>query len=270
MNNLTEIHESRLIEREKPAFEPEEWRPVVGYEGYYEVSNLGRVRSIPRATGNLIGRKSVGGNILVTYVKAGYHYVKLCINQEKKTGIVHRMVAQAFVPNPDGKLYVDHIDTNKDNNAAMNLRWVTALENSNNSITKQRRDERHYKVMRIDAKGEIVTYESLQEAEKDGFRMQGVSCCCNRTLPLYKGFLWRYVSDEIETTVSEQRALIAERVRRGNAQKRKPVLRIKGTEVKEYQTQKEYVDEGFDAFAVTRCLKGLNKHHKGYEWRYKS
>lgn len=116
------------------------WKPVVGYEGYYEVSNLGRVRSIPRTViykngktqGNYVGQilkhDTANG-------KAGpYKSVRLCINNKPKRKSVHRLVAEAFIPNPFNKPNVNHIDCDPSNNIVSNLEWCTQKENIAHSI----------------------------------------------------------------------------------------------------------------------------------------
>lgn len=106
----------------------ERWKPVVGYEGLYEVSNLGRVRSLPR--------KGTKGRVLGIDTSNSKHYahVPLTKNAKLHTTSLHRVVAEAWVPNPDNKPQVNHIDGNKLNNAANNLEWVTNLENMRHAI----------------------------------------------------------------------------------------------------------------------------------------
>lgn len=105
----------------------EEWRDIKGYEGLYQVSNLGRVRSLRF--------KKV--RILKPWGSHGYKHIELCVNNSRFVTGVHRLVAEAFIPNIGGYDCVDHIDTNKENNKASNLRWCSHKENSNNEITKK-------------------------------------------------------------------------------------------------------------------------------------
>ena len=100
----------------------ERWKSVQGYEGLYEVSDLGRVRSLKRATTRGIVLK-------LKESKRGYVVVCLCKGNKRSTISVHRLVASAFIPNPYGKREVNHIDGNRSNNNASNLEWVTRSEN---------------------------------------------------------------------------------------------------------------------------------------------
>lgn len=108
----------------------EVWRDVVGYEGLYQVSNLGRVKSFHRYKDGMIVKPAI--------TSKGYCRVDLQKNsQKRKVSKVHRLVAQAFIPNPENKPEIDHIDGNKQNNRADNLRWCTHKENQNNPVTKK-------------------------------------------------------------------------------------------------------------------------------------
>ena len=104
------------------------WKDIKGYEGKYQISNSGKVKSINYHRGNssrlLIPRCSTkNGNEL-------YLYVVLCKNSKVHTYKIHRLVAEYFVPNVDNKPYVNHKDGNKHNNNVENLEWVTPLENN--------------------------------------------------------------------------------------------------------------------------------------------
>lgn len=103
----------------------EEWRDIVGYEGIYQVSNIGRVKRVKVGKGKPY-------RILQPMINKNYYLVlKLCSKQT----FIHRLVAQAFIPNPENKHEVDHIDGNRQNNYVNNLRWVTHRENCLNPQT---------------------------------------------------------------------------------------------------------------------------------------
>ena len=109
------------------------WKPIVGYEGYYEVSNLGRVRSIDRFVIDKTGRRQFKKGTLLNYRpdRQGYCIVSLSINRKYKTKCVHTLVADAFIPNPDNLPQVNHKDEVKSNNCVDNLEWCTAKYNAN-------------------------------------------------------------------------------------------------------------------------------------------
>jgi len=137
------------------------WKPVVGYEGLYEVSNTGLVKSL-----------SKGRNKILKLTKSTDHYyrVTLCKNKanDLKRVLVHRLVAEAFVPNPENKPIVNHIDMDHYNNNSTNLEWVTQAENlahsHNNGVSTCRKKGGKNKKVRNKLTGEI--YRSIRSAAK--------------------------------------------------------------------------------------------------------
>ena len=113
--------------------EKEIWRPVVGYEGLYEVSNFGRVRSIDRIVPYKNGGVQFKRRKILSQKtdKDGYKHVTLCVNNKLKTYMVHRLVAIAFIPNPLNLPQVNHKDENRTNNYVGNLEWCDAYYNRN-------------------------------------------------------------------------------------------------------------------------------------------
>jgi hypothetical protein len=114
------------------------WKDVVGYEGYYQVSNLGRVRSLDRVldkpnilTGGPTVRK---GKILKQVENFGYLLVNLCVHDKRQAHRVHRLVLEAFVPNPENKPQTNHKNGNKKDNRLYNLEWATASENGKHAF----------------------------------------------------------------------------------------------------------------------------------------
>lgn len=160
----------------------EEWRDVVGYEGYYQVSNLGRVRSVDRTIIDSNGHKKHyrGKTLKPSLKRTGYYSVTIHTEEVKKTVLVHRLVAAAFLEPDPKRLYVDHIDADKTNNKVDNLRWCTCRENINFAIengnvdfrsftesakhsTKRRGNWCMTKIQRNDGK----IYNSVTEASRD-------------------------------------------------------------------------------------------------------
>ena len=97
------------------------WRDIDGYEGLYQVSNKGRVKSLK------YGKERI---LRPGWKTGGYLFVILCKNGNQSKQRIHRLVAQAFIPNPNNKPQVNHLDENKKNNCVDNLEWATAKENT--------------------------------------------------------------------------------------------------------------------------------------------
>lgn len=115
------------------------WRPVVGYEGCYEISNLGNMRSLTRTVmrGGLLALIQ-GLPLRLKVNKSGYLYVNISKVSKSKTFVVHRIVAKAFLPNPQNLPVVNHVDFNVKNNAASNLEWCSVGDNVRHAIHNNR------------------------------------------------------------------------------------------------------------------------------------
>lgn len=172
----------------------EEWRPIKGYEGIYEVSNLGNIRSLDRYmySKRWNGNRLIKGHILKpTKSHNGYLRIELTDKEdERKKHPVHRLVAQAFIDNPNNLPQINHKDEIRDNNNADNLEWCDAKYNVNYGHCI----EKHFvKVNQYTLDGVFIkTYNSLTEASKEGFNLSCISNCINNRLNSHKGYLWRY------------------------------------------------------------------------------
>ncbi len=111
------------------------WKDIPGYEGLYQVSNRGDVKSLDRITTGNRRRRIKGKLLSKTFTSTGYYKVELCKDGKRKSLKVHRLVAIAFIKNPDCKPYINHIDCNPLNNCVENLEWCTPKENTAHSIT---------------------------------------------------------------------------------------------------------------------------------------
>ncbi len=112
------------------AITEEVWKPIVGHEESYEISSFGRLRSLDRQVNSKVGTRGTKGQIIKTKIdKYGYEAVALYSHQKGWYTTIHRLVASAFLPNPEKKATVNHKDANKLNNHVDNLEWNTNLEN---------------------------------------------------------------------------------------------------------------------------------------------
>ena len=121
-----------------------EWKPLVGYEGVYEVSNKGDVRRISKWNGH--GKYIPCKNVLHSILKNdGYVYVTLQKNGMKSNHYIHRLVAKAFIENPNKYDFVNHLDYDRANNKVENLEWCTAQQNTSYSAKNMRHARPHIK-----------------------------------------------------------------------------------------------------------------------------
>ena len=131
------------------------WKPVKGFEGYYEVSNLGRVRSIDRVVVDTVRNceRLLKGKILIQRDNSnGYKNVMFCKEHKLDNKYVHRLVAEIFLPNPDNLPQVNHKDEDKSNNRVDNLEWCTSFYNNEYGTRKKRWYETRIKNGTMDPK----------------------------------------------------------------------------------------------------------------------
>lgn len=156
------------------------WKDIPHYEGLYQVSNLGRVKSLDRTVVGKDGNSYFKKGCFITQHDntKGYLFVYLWRNNESKREYTHRLVALAFIDNPEHKPQVDHIDTDRQNNRAENLRWVTQSENNLNPATNNKRIGRSIngmKIVKCDMDGnQLEAYNSMREAERKNNLANGV------------------------------------------------------------------------------------------------
>ena len=170
------------------------WKPIKGFESFYEVSNLGRVKSLERT----IPAKSKTGTSCKRIVKEkilktgkdghGYYHVNLCVNGKRRFAAIHRLVADAFLPKVEGKNCVNHIDSDFTNNNVENLEWCTSSENNIHGWKHGNRTATHAKpISMYSLQGEhIKDFQSIAEAhQQTGICETGIRNCCNQK-PKYK------------------------------------------------------------------------------------
>lgn len=177
---------------------PEVWKSAPGFNGY-EISNHGRIRNV---NGRILKLADNG---------LGYKKFRRKIGDVFKEDYIHRLVALAFLPNPEGKPCVNHLDCNPANNKADNLEWCTKAENSaymvklgRNKRTKEwiKNQSEGLDFMRRAviathiASGETIYFKGVNETKKAGFSPANVVYCCKhqRGCKQHKGYVWRYAN----------------------------------------------------------------------------
>lgn len=164
----------------------EEWKPVPGFECLYEVSNLGRVKSL---------KKNGHGEILLKQYVDRYGYLKVYLYKDNKPHYltVHRIVAKAFIPNDENKNTVDHIDCNRANNRVDNLRWATMKENLHYSHKMGRQTITATPIIATDPDGNVSRFNSQREAAKvSGVKQYAISRALHGEKPDLKGWVFSF------------------------------------------------------------------------------
>jgi len=178
------------------------WKDIEGYEGLYQVSNLGRVsssgRNIMRRTRyGTIAPYHIAGRVLKpSHSNGDYCYVHLFDKDGVSTNYkVHRLVALAFVPNPDNLNEVNHIDEDKENNRADNLEWVKHVDNCNHGTRNERsaaKRGRRVEQLTLDGK-HVAFYQSVSEASRQtGIGRSNIGECLGRRSQTAGGFSWKF------------------------------------------------------------------------------
>lgn len=181
------------------------WKDISNYEGLYQVSNLGNVRSLSHIRKN--GKKETQkylskGRLLKPAIQSvGYKFVVLSKQGKTKGYRVHRLVAEAFIPNPDNLPQVNHKDENKLNNNVNNLEWCTVAYN-NNYGTKQERyrkaikEKNGRKINQYDLEGNFVkSWNCIMDAERYLNKKRAATpiwACCNNLKKTAYGYRWEY------------------------------------------------------------------------------
>ena len=159
------------------------WKSIEGYEGLYEVSSAGRIRNLK------------SGQIMnLNNHSKGYLNITLTKDKKPKTFKVHRLVAQAFISNPENKPQVNHIDGNKHNNKVENLEWCTDFENRSHAYNSGLRKMKELiKVKMFSLEGNLIAeFPSISEASrKTGINVGNISRCCNGGCKTVNGFVFR-------------------------------------------------------------------------------
>lgn len=188
------------------------WKDIEGYEGLYQVSNLGRVRSINHYRNNNTSGYVQKGRILKQTLTANYMYIKLSRNGKTKAFRVHRLVAEMFIPNPEKKPYINHLNAIRTDNRVSNLEWCTQSENVKHSYNlgyskspsywQNKGDEMKWlkegkrckKVIQYDLNmNKIKEFVNIAEAGRETTtNRSNIVQCCKGNVKTAGGYIWRY------------------------------------------------------------------------------
>ena len=176
----------------------EEWRDVVGYEGLYQVSSEGRVKSLERKVRHWRGGERIQKERILNPKtnRYGYLIVGLYAGGKQKMFAVHRLVCQAFHENLDNKPQVNHLNEDKKDNRACNLEWCTRKENCNHGTRNERSAKNRSKsVGQYTLDGDLVkVWQSANEVQRrTGFDRGSFSKAANGKYKQAYGFIWKYV-----------------------------------------------------------------------------
>lgn len=183
--------------------EGEVWKDVVGYEGLYQVSNLGRVKSLDKVISTRNGyssfEKSIKGRVLKQVLVMGYLKVHLVNMNKGKSIPVHRFVAMSFIANKNNYPQVNHKDEDKTNNVVDNLEWCTVSYNNNygtrnERISKnQKNDKKNKSILQFTLDGKFIKeWISITEASKNGHDRRSIQRCLKSEYKQHHNFIWKY------------------------------------------------------------------------------
>lgn len=176
------------------------WKDAVDYEGFYQISDRGKVKSIARVVMRKDGKPyTVKERIITPYVDR-YGYLRIELNKRgvAKKHYVHRLVGQAFIPNPDNKPQINHIDTNKKNNTVNNLDWVTLQENRDHAVANGLQpDQRGKNNPNIKlTKKDVLLTRKLKKAGKTHTEISKiVGTSVSNVNNIVGGYTWKWLKD---------------------------------------------------------------------------
>ena len=177
------------------------WKDIKNYEGLYQISSYGRVKSLERKDG-------IGRNIKERILKPGintkkYFFISLSKNNNQKTYVIHRLVALHFIPNSLNKPQVNHIDSDKSNNYIDNLEWCTHSENIQhawkNGLCENVRktasiNGKKYCSKKVKCIETGIIYISVNEASRQtGFNRTNIAACCRGLRKTANKYTWKYI-----------------------------------------------------------------------------
>lgn len=240
------------------------WKDIKGYEGLYQVSNFGRVKSLERTVNNYPrGTRRLPEKIRLGVVNKslGYRMLALAKDGKPKSFFVHRLVADAFLENPDSLPMVNHKDEDKTNNNVNNLEWCTAKYNmSYSNVFGSAKNKNSKPVCQYDYDGNLIKeYASSHDAaEAMGVESYCISYCCQGKIGSVKGFLWKYA--DVNYVKSKVTGVRSRRIEQKD---------MTGKVLKIWDSITEAADAtGSNRSLIGRCCHGFRKSTNGYQWAF--
>lgn len=177
------------------------WKDIENYEGYYQVSNLGKVRSLDRVQEDSLGRKYPWkGKVMSPRInRDGYSQISLGKKGKVKTRTVHRLVAEAFLEKIPTKNYVNHKDGNKENNHLYNLEWCTAKENTHHAFEtglQSRGEDSNFAA--IDEQTAILVCKRLEDGERNCDIAEDLNLTRDIVGKIRSGITWTHISKDYD------------------------------------------------------------------------
>ena len=176
-------------------FNDEVWKNIKGFNGDYQVSNFGRIKTLKNGKEKLLSLSKCAN---------GYYKCSLYKNNIQYYKKVHRLVAETFIPNPNNLYCVNHKDENKLNNCVDNLEWCTLQYNLEYGTGRQRSIEHRKKTVRMYSKDKEIeaVFPSLREAsEETNIKEANISACCLNKTKTAGGYIWRYENEVVSSGI---------------------------------------------------------------------
>ena len=258
------------------------WKDIPDYEGLYQISNLGNVKSL--SFGNLNSEKLLKSSP----TNCGYYKVQLYKNHHAKMHYVHRLVASSFIPNPNNKPQINHIDGDKSNNRALNLEWVSAKENTKHATNIGLRkppmagrtganNPNSKPILQYSLSGIFVAeWSSTAEASRAlSIPKHAISCClCGKNKSGYNYMWFKKTSDLYPLriapiTYSHERSPMKKGITRNRTMNKIRQLDKSGNLIRVWDNYKQLQDEtGYDNGNIYKAINGKAKSAYGFRWEY--
>lgn len=248
------------------------WKDIKGFEGLYQVSNLGRVKGLNRVS---LDKRHLPDRILTGSVySTGYVVVKLRVNGIAKRFSMHRLVAEHFIPNPKNLPIINHKDENKLNNRWDNLEWCTQQYNATYGNAKTKalstfKKNHSRTVYQFTLSGEFICqYDSISSAAESTNTCRSEVCsCCNmeKNVISANGFMWRYADD------CPNKRITPYSIKQSSLTQKVAQYSLDGEFINDFNSISEAVRKtGTRHSSIYACCVGKYRTANGYLWKYKN